>query len=123
MHDDNLVGALNGGQTVGDDQRRPPFHHAAQCVAHTELGLRIHAGSRFIENQNIRIVRQRAGKRNQLLLPGGERRAPFPHFFFESAGQGSNKFSEVYILRRLLHVPVLNARRPQPDISANRTAE
>src|SRR5271157_3479610 len=57
VHHDDLVGALDGGEPVRDDQRRPPFHHAVERVAHPELGLGIDARSRLIENQNLRIVR------------------------------------------------------------------
>src|SRR5271169_412658 len=42
VHHDDLVGTLDGRQPVRDDQRRSPFHHVVERVAHTELGLRVH---------------------------------------------------------------------------------
>src|ERR1019366_1306004 len=70
VHHDDLVGALDGRESVRDDQRRSPFHHAVERVAYPELGLRIHARSCFIQNQNLRTMRQRARERNQLFLSG-----------------------------------------------------
>src|SRR5271156_538681 len=43
VHHDDLVGALDGGETVRDDQGCSAFHHAIERVAHTELGLGIDA--------------------------------------------------------------------------------
>src|SRR6266853_1619764 len=122
VHHDDLVGALDGREPVGDDQRRPPFYHAVERVAHPKLGLRIHARSRLVENQNLRIMRQRPRETDQLLLSGRERRAAFAHFFLESSRQGSDEVGEVDVFRRLLHVCVLNARRPQPYVARNRAA-
>ena len=60
VHDDDLVGALDGRETVGDDQRGAAFDHAAEGVADTEFGFGVHAGGGFVENQDFWIVRQGA---------------------------------------------------------------
>ena len=73
VHHDDLVGALDGRKPVGDDQRGASLDQPGQRLAHPELGIGVHAGGRLIEDQDARVVGQRAGKRDQLLLPGGER--------------------------------------------------
>src|SRR5882724_2679107 len=62
VHDDDLVGALDGRKAVGDDQRGAAFDHAAEGVADAEFGFGVDAGGGFVEDQDLRIVRQRAGK-------------------------------------------------------------
>ena len=70
VHHDELVGALDGGESVGDDDRGAPFHHARERVAHPQLGFGVYAGGGFVEHQDFRIVGQRPRKRNKLLLSG-----------------------------------------------------
>src|ERR1700683_3719822 len=123
VHADDRVGALNGRQPVRDDQRRTPFYHAAERVAHAKFGFRIHARSRLIENQNLGTMRQRPSERDQLFLSRRERRAPFAHFLLEACRQSSNKVSEIDVLRCLFHIRVLNACRPQTYISCDCAAK
>src|ERR1700686_4693828 len=106
-----------------DDQRGPALHHPVERVAPPELGLRIHARSGLIQNQNLRIVRQRSRETDQLLLSRGKSRAALAHFLFEAAGQSSDKVGEVDVLRRLFYIGVLNARRSQPYVASDRAAE
>src|SRR5579863_9531073 len=70
VHHDNLIGALYGRKPVGDDYRRAAFDHAAEGIAHFEFCFGIYAGCGFVEDQNLRIVRQGASKRDELLLSG-----------------------------------------------------
>ena len=51
VHHENPVRALNRGKPVRDDDRRATFHQVVERIAHTNLGLRIHAGSGFIQDQ------------------------------------------------------------------------
>ena len=59
VHHQNTVGALDRGQTMRDHNRRAAFHHAAKGIPDLKFSLCIHTRSRFVENQNLRIVRQR----------------------------------------------------------------
>ena len=69
VHHDDLVGSLDGRQAVCDDQRGSSFYHAAESIAYFELGFRIDAGRRLIEDQNLRLMRQCARERDELFLP------------------------------------------------------
>ena len=43
VHNDDLVGALDGREAVGDDQRGAAFDHAAEGVPDAEFGFGVHA--------------------------------------------------------------------------------
>ena len=70
VHDDDFVGALNGAQAMGDDDRGAAFHHAGERLADPELGLGVHARGGLVEDEDLGIVRQRARKRDELFLSG-----------------------------------------------------
>src|SRR5581483_11256678 len=73
MEYQDSVGALHGGETVGDDQRGTAFDQAGERLAHAQLGFGVHARCGLVENEDLRVMRQRSGERDQLLLAGGER--------------------------------------------------
>ena len=105
-------------------QRRAAFDHAVQRIAHAELGFGIHTGSGFVEDQDLRIVRQRPGKRDQLLLPGGKRAAALAHFFVESSRQRADEVGEIHVFGGLLHVSSAIQSEPRrmfpPTVPVNR---
>ena len=43
MHNDDLVGALNGREAMRDDQRRSSFNHAVERVAHAKFSFGVDA--------------------------------------------------------------------------------
>ncbi len=92
-----------------DDQRRAPFDHTAQRVAHAEFGFGIYARCGFVQNQNLRIVRQRAGEGDELLLAGGKGRSALADFFVEAVGKCADEIGQVHIFGGLLDVGVPNA--------------
>src|SRR5258708_1190007 len=123
VHDDDFVGALHRRKPVRDDQRRAPFDHTAQRVAYAEFGFGIYARCGFVQNQNLRIVRQGAGEGDELLLAGGERRSALADLLVEPAGQCTDEVGEVHIFGGLLNVVVSNSLRPQANIPRDGTAE
>ena len=88
VHDDDLVGALNRGETMGDDDGGAAFDHSLQGIANAEFGFGIDTGSGFIEDQDCGVMRQGAGERDELLLSGGKGCAAFAHFLFENRRAG-----------------------------------
>ena len=79
VHHDDLVGALNGAEAVGDHDRGAAFDHAGQRVAHAEFGFGVDARGGFVEDEDLGIVRQRSGERDELLLAGRQRAAALLH--------------------------------------------
>src|SRR3954466_3343097 len=58
VHDDDLVGALDGGKPVRHDDGGAALgaDHAGECVADAELGLGIDAGGGFVKDQDLGFV-------------------------------------------------------------------
>ena len=77
VHDDDLIAALNRREPVSDDNRRASLHQAVDGFPDLKFRFRIDAGRRFIEDQNLRIVRKGSRECQQLALPDGERGAAF----------------------------------------------
>ena len=65
---------------MGDDNRRPALDHPRQGLPDAQFGVGIDAGSRFVENQELRLVSQRARETDQLFLPGRKEVPTFPDF-------------------------------------------
>ena len=64
-----------------------PCHQSPECFADADLRVGVHAGCRLVEYQVARIVRERAGEADQLLLPGREAAAPLPDWLREAFRQ------------------------------------
>ena len=80
VEDENAVRMLDGAQAMRDHERCAPFEQAVERLANHEFGFRVHAGGGFIQNQELRIVRERAGEADELPLAHGERRAALGDF-------------------------------------------
>src|SRR6476661_4158069 len=91
FHDKNLLGAPNGGEAMGDHKGSPAAHQITQSFLNERLGFGIEAGSRFIENQDARIGKNRARDGDTLLLPAGKFDAALADqrvvFFLEGFGK------------------------------------
>mmetsp|Transcript_26216 Transcript_26216/g.53433 ORF Transcript_26216/g.53433 Transcript_26216/m.53433 type:complete len:214 (-) Transcript_26216:526-1167(-) len=70
--DKNVVGIANGGQTMGDDDCRPPHHERVQRVLHKLLACRIEGGGRLVEEKDARVSDQCARDCHALLLPSAQ---------------------------------------------------
>ena len=75
--DQDLFGAANGRESMGDDERGAAAHQVAQPFLDQGLGFGIEAGRGFVENQDARIGQNRAGDGDALLLAAGELDAAF----------------------------------------------
>src|SRR5205814_10574703 len=90
---------------------------------HAKFSLGINARRSIIKDQDLRLMRQCASERDELLLSGGERRSALPHLLVKALRQLANKLGEIYVLRRLLDVRILDALGAQPDIAADCSCE
>src|SRR5437762_4208064 len=52
FHDNDCVGAANGRQTMGDNDRRSVSHQVCDCLLYKTFRFRIEGGGRFIQNQH-----------------------------------------------------------------------
>ena len=70
-HDDR-VGTANGGQAVRDHERRAIEQQRGQGFLDQTLGFVVEGGRGFVENQERRVLEQRAGNRQTLALAAGQ---------------------------------------------------
>jgi len=95
VHDEDGVGALDGGETVRDEDGGAAGNHALQCRSHAKLGLGVDGGGGFVEYENPRAMSQSPCKTDELLLAGGERGAALEDGLGEGAGQGADEVADV----------------------------
>ena len=72
----NLVGALDGGQSVGNDERGAAAAQGPQPVLDHRLAFTVEAGSRLVEDQEPRVRQNRPGDGDTLALPARQLDAP-----------------------------------------------
>ncbi len=68
LDDQNLIGAANRREPVGDDERRAPAHQLSEALLNQHFGFGIETRRRFIKDQNARIGQDRASDGNALAL-------------------------------------------------------
>ena len=66
---DDLIGAGDGGKTVGDDEARSSLRHVIEGFDDTLLGEGIDRGCRLVEDEERRIHQKDARDTKKLLLP------------------------------------------------------
>ena len=72
---ENAMRVLDRAQPVRDHHGRAAVEQPVERLADHQLRLRVHARGGFVEDQKLRIVRQRAREAYQLPLPDRKRRA------------------------------------------------
>src|ERR1700682_6473583 len=73
----DLIGAADGGKPVSDDEGRSSLHQVGKTLLSQLLGLRVEAGSGFVENQDARLRENGPGNRNPLPLSSRKLHAAF----------------------------------------------
>src|SRR5215217_7724352 len=69
---ENTIGPLDGGQTMGDDKGRTPFHHPLESLLYKPLGFGIKRGGGFVQQKNSGVLENGPGDGNTLSLPAGQ---------------------------------------------------
>src|SRR5207245_5934299 len=72
LHNQNLIGAADGGKPVRDDERCPALHEIRKPVLDHRLRFRIQAGCGFVEDQDSRLGKNRARNRDALPWSAGK---------------------------------------------------
>lgn len=91
LHDVDLVGVANGGEAMGDRDRRAVLGDVLQRSLDGGFGFVIDGGSGFIQNQDRGIFEQGAGDRQSLALTAGKLLTAFSDDGFVAVGQAENK--------------------------------
>jgi len=122
VQDQNPVGALDGGKPVRDGERSSAFHQPFQGLPDAMFGFRVDTGSRFIQDQEARVMSQRASEADQLLLAGGISRAALMDGLFKAVGKCPDEIEQVHLLRGCLHL-LVGYERAETDIRCDGAGE
>ena len=75
LHDQDLVDTPDRGEPVGDHQRRAPAHQREQAGHDLRLALDVERARRLVHQQDRRVLQERAGQVDPLLLADTQVRA------------------------------------------------
>jgi hypothetical protein len=90
-HEDR-VGIGNGREAVGDRQRGAVCRYGVQRGQNVLFGAGVERAGRFVEQQDRRVLDQRAGNSDALLLAARQLQAAFAHFGVEALRQALDQF-------------------------------
>src|SRR5229473_4937525 len=113
---EDAVGVLNGAQPVSDYQCGAAREQTIQSFANEQLSLGVHARSGFVENQEARIVRQGAGKIDELSLADGKCGAALVDVTGNALGKGTNEFAEADFVDGALDSDAIDIGCAEPNV-------
>src|SRR5579871_4192849 len=70
--DEDLVGAADGGEAMGNDEGRAAAHEIGQALLDEGFGFGIEAGGGFVEDENAGLGQDGARDGDALFLAAGE---------------------------------------------------
>ena len=79
LNHQDLIGLAQGAKALGYDKRRSPLHQPPQSSPNGHLRFRVHRRGGIVENEDSRILEQRSGNDESLLLTTGKRDPLFSH--------------------------------------------
>src|SRR5271157_1277884 len=121
VHDHDFAGVLNGGEAVRDDQGGAVLNQAAQAFTQQMLRLRIDARGGFVEDQDARVVSERAREGEQLFLSHRKRGAALLDGFLETSRQALDEIQQVDLARRVTDLTIGDPAAAQADIARDRS--
>ena len=103
-HDQYVVGVLDGGESVRDDEAGLVLHQLEHGGLYAALGLGIDVGGRLVQDQHVRLEQHGAGDGDELLLPLGDVAAVFGDHGVVALGQLLDKVVDVRHFGGVLHL-------------------
>src|SRR6476646_3681247 len=91
FEDDDLAGAADGGEAVGDDYGGAAVEQALKAALDRFLGADVDVGGRLVEDQDAGLGEEGAGEGDKLALAGRELDAALADFGVETVGQGADE--------------------------------
>ena len=106
VHHEDEVGVLHGRDALGNDDLGRLGDIGLEALADERVGARIDRGGRVVEDQDLRLLEQRAGDAQALFLSAGDVRAALLDVGVIAVGERSD---EVVRLREaaVLSAPLL----------------
>ena len=96
----DLLGALGGGEPVGDEDAGAAGDQPVGGADDPGLGDGVHARGGLVEDDHADVAHQQAGERDQLLLAGRQARAARAEQGVEALGQAGDPVGEAELLDR-----------------------
>ena len=123
LHDEDLVGAADRREAVGDDDRRAAAQQPVERVLDQDLGRPVDVRGRLVEDQDARVGEQRARDRDQLTLAGGQAGAALAHLVLEPALEAARDAVDADRARDVLHLLVGRLGLREADVVGDRAGE
>jgi hypothetical protein len=122
VEDHYAVRVLDGGEPVGDDQRRTALHQVLQSLLHQAFGSTVQSGGGFVEDQYRCVLVQGTCDRQPLPLAARERHGVMAYDGVQSLGQGRNQVTQIGGLDALQQAPGIG-RASQRDVGGEGIVE
>ena len=123
IHDDDAVGFLHGRQAVRDDDRRAPCHQLLERLLHEQLARGVERARRLVEQQNRRILENRACDRDALPLSARQPHAALAEERVVALRQRAQELVRFGGTRRGFDLGVAGIGPAVADVLARRRAE
>lgn len=91
LHQENVIGAADLREAVGDQQRGAALQDAAHGALDLVFGVAVDSAGRVIQHQDARVAEKGAGDGNALALSTGEHDTPFADHGFVAFGKAHNE--------------------------------
>ena len=123
VHDEDGVGALDGGEPVRDEDGGAAGDHAREREANAEFGVGVDGGGGFVEDEDAGVVGQRAGEADELFLAGGESGAALADRLCELQRQGADEVADVDLVGGAFEALVGDPCRAEADVVGDGAGE
>src|SRR5262245_19427463 len=123
VHDDDLVGVLDGGQAMRDHQRGAVAHEFDQRGLDAPLGFIVESRRGLVEDQDGRVLEQGARDGDALLLSARQLRTALTHGCVHALRQFAGEFVDVGHARRLVDLLRIDVTHAERDVVADRIVE
>ena len=123
VHHHDLIRVPDGGEPVGDGNKRFARRQLPDGGQKQMLVLRVHTGSRLIQNHDGGVLQNGAGNGDPLLLAAGEGGAALSHHRMIAVGQRHDKVVALGAPGRLHHLLVSGVGIAEFDVVLNGVVE
>ena len=106
VEDQDAVGVADRGEPVGDHEGRAPAHDLVEGGLQLAFGRRVEGRRRLVENQDRRVLEERAGDGQALALAARERAAALADDGVEAVRLAGDELDRLGAFERLDHLLV-----------------
>src|SRR5574344_416803 len=116
VHNNNFIGLLYGGKTMGNNKRGTAFQQGVECLLHGMFRFSIESGRSFIKNEQGGIFEHCTGNTEALPLPSRQCKTAVSNGRIIALWQLIDKFVGMRNLGRLTNSLDTDIRSSKSDI-------